>query len=58
MIGDAIYDYADRNPVRIPPPVGGVNNNEFYNAEDHTYAAVSKKDRAKKMPASGEGNSS
>ncbi len=52
MIGDVTYDYADHE-IRIksssvpdhPPSVGGVSNDEFYNAEDHTYTAVDKKNK-------------
>ena len=53
----ATYDYADPNQIRVersqatnPPPVSGeaiVREEEFYIAEDHTYAAVNKK---KKKP--------
>ncbi len=53
--GEAIsdYDVLDHNrPATVVPahplPVGGVSNNEFYNAEDHTYAAVNKKAIKKK----------
>ena len=29
-----------------PPPVDGVSNDEFYNTEVHTYAAVNQKNKA------------
>ncbi len=49
-IGDATYDYADHTQIKAvsspasdhPPPVGGVSEDQFYNAEDHTYAAMNK----------------
>ncbi len=54
----ATYDYADHNQIRVegsqatnPPPVSGeasVREEEFYIAEDHTYAAVNKKAKKKK----------
>ncbi len=54
----ATYDYADPNQIRVersqatnPPPVSGeatMREKEFYNAEDHTYAAVNKKAKKKK----------
>ncbi len=51
------YDVLKRNnPPKIapyqpdhPPPVGGVNGDQFHNTEDHMYAAVSKKDKVKKQ---------
>ncbi len=56
----ATYDYADPNQIREeysqstnPPPVSGeatMREEEFYNAEDHTYAAVNKKSKKKKKP--------
>ncbi len=56
----ATYDYADPNQIRVecsqatnPPPVSGeaiVREEEFYIAEDHTYAAVNKKAKKKKKP--------
>ncbi len=56
----ATYDYADPNQIRAersqatnPPPVSGeaiVREEEFYIAEDHTYAAVNKKAKKKKKP--------
>ncbi len=47
------YDVLDHNsPATIqpehPPPVGGVSEDQFYNAEDHMYAAVNKEARKKK----------
>ncbi len=46
----ATYDYADHNQIRVegsqatnPPPVSGeatLREEEFYNTDDHTYAAV------------------
>ena len=54
----ATYDYADPNQTRVersqatnPPPVSGeatVTEEEFYNAEDHAYAAVNKKTKTPK----------
>ena len=62
----ATYDYADPNQTRVersqatnPPPVSGeatVTKDEFYNAEDHAYAAVNKKTKKPKNAESdGEG---
>ena len=63
----ATYDYADPNQMKLersqatnPPPVSGeatVREEEFYNADDHTYAAVNKKVKKKKKKIS-ENNSS
>ncbi|XP_064397195.1 scavenger receptor cysteine-rich type 1 protein M130-like [Halichondria panicea] len=67
----ATYDYADPNQIRVersqatnPPPVSGeaiVREEEFYIAEDHTYAAVNKKAKKKKKlkiaESDGEGES-
>ncbi len=67
----ATYDYADPNQIRVersqatnPPLVSGeaiVREEEFYIAEDHTYAAVNKKAKNKKKPkiaeSDGEGES-
>ena len=60
----ATYDYADPNQIRVelsqatnPPPVSGeaiVREEEFYIAEDHTYAAVNKKAKKKKKPKNAE----
>ena len=60
----ATYDYADPNQIRVersqatnPPPVSGeaiVREEEFYIAEDHTYAAVNKKAKNKKKPKNAE----
>ncbi|XP_064397191.1 antigen WC1.1-like [Halichondria panicea] len=60
----ATYDYADPNQIRVersqttnPPPVSGeaiVREEEFYIAEDHTYAAVNKKAKKKKKPKNDE----
>ncbi|XP_064397194.1 scavenger receptor cysteine-rich type 1 protein M160-like [Halichondria panicea] len=60
----ATYDYADPNQIRAecsqatnPPPVTGeaiVREEEFYIAEDHTYAAVNKKAKKKKKPKNAE----
>ncbi len=57
----ATYDYADPNQIRVersqathPPTMSGeatVREDEFYIAEDHTYAAVNKK---KKKPKNAE----
>ncbi len=54
----ATYDYADHNQIRVegsqatnPPPVSDetiMTEEEFYNTEDHTYAAVNKKAKKKK----------
>ena len=64
----ATYDYTNPNQIRVersqetnPPPVSGeaiVREEEFYIAEDHTYAAVNKKAKKKKNAESdGEGES-
>ncbi len=55
----ATYDYADHNQIRVegsqatnPPPVSGeatLREEEFYNAEDHMYAAVNKKARRRRQ---------
>ncbi|XP_064397189.1 deleted in malignant brain tumors 1 protein-like isoform X2 [Halichondria panicea] len=60
----ATYDYADPNQIRVecsqatnPPPVSGeaiMREEEFYIAEDHTYAAVNKKPKKKKKPKNAE----
>ncbi|XP_064397182.1 neurotrypsin-like isoform X3 [Halichondria panicea] len=60
----ATYNYADPNQIRVersqatnPPPVSGeaiVREEEFYIAEDHTYAAVNKKAKKKKKPKNAE----
>ena len=62
----ATYDYADPNQIKVdrfqetnPPPVSGeaiVREEEFYIAEDHTYAAVNKKAKKKKKKENGEGD--
>ncbi len=64
----ATYDYADPNQIKVEcsqatnlPPVSGeaiVREEEFYIAEDHTYAAVNKKKKKPKSVVSdGEGES-
>ena len=60
----AAYNYADPNQIRVecsqatnPPPVSGeaiVREEEFYIAEDHTYAAINKKAKEKKKPKNAE----
>ncbi len=60
----ATYDYADPSQIRVecsqatnPPPVSGeatVREEEFYIAEDHTYAAVNKNAKKKKKPKNSE----
>ncbi len=60
----ATYDFADPSQIRVecsqatnPPPVSGeatVREEEFYIAEDHTYAAVNKKAKKKKKPRNAE----
>ncbi len=62
----ATYDYADPNQIRVDrsqatntPPVSGeaiVREEEFYIAEDHTYAAVNKKTKKAKKKENGEGD--
>ncbi len=54
----ATYDYADPNQIRVeysqatdPPPVSGegtMREEEFYIAEDHTYAAVNREEKEAK----------
>ena len=51
------YDILIRNelpkiapyPEDHPPPVGEINGDQFHNAEDHMYVAVSKKNNIKKQ---------
>ena len=60
----ATYDYADHNQIRVegsqatnPPPVSDetiMTEEEFYNTEDHTYAAVNKKAKKKTKNSEGE----
>ncbi len=47
----------ERSQAINPPPVSGeaiVREEEFYIAEDHTYAAVNKKAKKKKKPKNAE----
>ncbi len=55
------YDVLDHNsPATVqpdhPPPVGGVNEDQFYNAEDHMYAAVNKGAKKQKKKESNRSN--